>query len=379
MNKKRYIMISKRVLNLNPYVPGEQPKDRTYIKINANENPYPPSKKVFSSIKEVLKKNKKALAVYPDPESFALKNALAKMLSKTKGFLNARSNSPQVEISPEMIFCGNGSDEVLSFVFYAFFNSDSPLVLPEHTYSFYPVYASYYAIELEKIPLKEDFRLDSKKMVEVAKTQNASGMIFANPNAPTSLALSTEEIREMLLNYPKDKVFVVDEAYVDFANETALPLLNEFPNLVIIRTFSKSFSFAGMRMGYAIANPPLIEALARVKNSFNHFPVDALTQVAGIASSEDFSYYQKNTSRIIKTREKCLLQMQNLGWTCLPSKTNFILAKKEGYDGKVLYEKIKEQGFLVRHFDTALIKNYVRISIGSEKEMDAFLELIKKF
>lgn len=371
-------MISKRVLSLNPYVPGEQPKDRVYCKINANENPYPPSKKVFSAIKAELQHNKKSLALYPDPESFALKEAIAAMLNTTKGFLGSSEKALSFKIRSDMIFCGNGSDEVLSFVFYAFFNADAPLVLPEHSYSFYPVYASYYGIDLEKVALKADFSLDTDKMIEVAKAKKASGMIFANPNAPTSLSLSTEKIRSMLLAYPKDKVFVVDEAYVDFSNETCISLLSEFQNLVIVRTFSKSFSFAGMRLGYAIAHPHLIEALTRVKNSFNHFPIDTLTQAAGIASCKDFAYYQNNAKRIIKTREKCLDMMRSLGWTCLPSQTNFILAKKEGFEGKELYEKIKERAFLVRHFDTPLIREYVRVTIGSEKEMDLFLDLIQK-
>jgi len=373
------MMISKRVLSLNPYVPGEQPKDRPYIKINANENPYPPSKKVFTAIKKYLKKNKKSLARYPDPESHALKEAIAKMLNETRGFLSASEMSPQLEIKPEMIFCGNGSDEVLSFVYYAFFDSDHPLIVPEYTYSFYPVYASYYDIELKKIPLKEDFHLDTKTMLEFAQKNAVSGMIFANPNAPTSLALSTDEIRSMLLVYPKEKVFVVDEAYVDFSDETALTLLSEFQNLVIIRTFSKSFSFAGMRLGYAVANPNLIEALTRVKNSFNHFPVDCITQEAGIASCEDVGYYKETAMRIKNTRQVCVEKMRELGWFCFSSKTNFILAKKEGYAGKDLYEKIKNKGFLVRHFASPLVQDYVRITVGSEKEMRAFLELIKDF
>ena len=209
-------------------------------------------------------------------------------------------------------------------------------------------------------------------MLEFAQNNAVSGMIFANPNAPTSLALSTDEIRSMLLVYPKEKVFVVDEAYVDFSDETALSLLSEFQNLVIIRTFSKSFSFAGMRLGYAVANPNLIEALTRVKNSFNHFPVDCITQEAGIASCENVGYYKETAMRIKNTRQFCVEKMRELGWFCFSSKTNFILAKKEGYAGKDLYEKIKSKGFLVRHFASPLVQDYVRITVGSEKEMAVF-------
>lgn len=371
-------MISKRVFSLDPYIPGEQPKDRPYIKINANENPYPPSKKVFSEIKKTIRKNKMSLAVYPDPESLELKKEIATMLNKTQGFLGNSKNTSSITISPDMIFCGNGSDEVLSFVFYAFFNSDFPIILPEHSYSFYPVYASFYNIALKKIPLKKDFHLDTEQMIDFAKHNAISGMIFANPNAPTSLALSNETLRKMLLAYPSDKVFVVDEAYVDFADETALPLLSEFQNLVIVRTFSKSFSFAGMRLGYLLANPPLIEAIKRVKNSFNHFPVDVLAERAGIATCKDFSYYQNTVKKIKKTRDTCIRTMRSLGWTCFESKTNFILAKKEGFEGKELYEKIKAHGFLVRHFETPLIQDYLRITVGSEKDMTSFLRLIKE-
>ena len=379
-------MISQRVHGLNPYVPGEQPKDRPYIKINANENPYPPSRKVISAICKRLRRNKKSLALYPDPESTELKKAIAHMLNKTGGFLSSpkaskknvqSSSSLSFEITPDMIFCGNGSDEVLSFVFYAFFDSHYPLVLPEHTYSFYPVYGDYYAIPLQKIPLKPDFRLDTDAMIDFATTRDISGMIFANPNAPTSLALSTEEIRDMLRAYPKDKVFVVDEAYVDFSDETALSLLAEFDNLVIVRTFSKSLSFAGMRLGYAVAHPTLVEALTNVKNSFNHFPVDVITQDAGIATCNDIGYYVSITERIKKTRDFCIHVLRDYGWTCFPSKTNFILAKKDGVSGRALYEAIKEQGFLVRHFSTPLIQDYVRITIGSEQEMEAFLNCVK--
>ena len=364
-------MFSTRVNKLNPYVPGEQPKDREYIKLNANENPYPPSPKVISEISNFVDSNGIKLALYPDPDSTELLTEIAEHLNKTGGCMN----NPQKLKSPitkDMVFCGNGSDEVLSFVFYAFFDK---LIIPEHTYSFYPVYCDFYNINLEKIPLNKDFSINKELMLE--KVKSASGMIFANPNAPTSLSLSNDEIRTMLQNYPKDKVFVVDEAYADFADESVLSLLDEFENLVVVRTFSKSMCSAGMRLGYLVASEKIISVIKTAKNSFNHFPVDAITQKAGIASCKDTEYYVDCTKKVVNVRQDFCNFLHENGWFFYDSKTNFILTKKDGISGKEVYEAIKKQGILVRHFSTKGIEDFVRISVGTKEQMEALKQIMK--
>jgi histidinol-phosphate aminotransferase len=373
-------MISQRAKNLDPYVPGEQPKDREYIKLNANENPYAPSGKVIEALSHLITHKPLSLALYPDPDSSILRSAIARSLNESSGVLGTmgtKTDHKKLSISPDMIFCGNGSDEVLSVLFYSFFNDDKPLVAPEHSYSFYPVYCGYYGIPLNKIPLNKDFTLDTESMLRAAH-ESCCGLIFANPNAPTSLALSVENIRKMLEDFPADKAFVVDEAYVDFSDESALCLLSEFKNLVIVRTFSKSFSFAGMRLGYAVANPELIEVMTRVKNSFNHFPVDIAAQTAGTAACNDTGYYAENARKIISQRQRLIKFLRNNGWMCYESKTNFILAKKDGISGKEVYEKVKHDGILVRHFNTPVITEYVRISIGTEQQMDMLIKSLEK-
>ena len=369
-------MFSSRISKLNPYVPGEQPKDRTYIKLNANENPYSPSPKVIDAVQSFILSQAEKLALYPDPDSTELRKAIAFHLNATGGCMNKISplSNP---ISPEMIFCGNGSDEVLSFIFYTFFDTDKPLIAPLHTYSFYPVYCGFYGIPLKTVDLKSDFTLDVEKMLYEAN-ENSTGMIFANPNAPTSLALSVEQVRQMLKKYPSDKVFVVDEAYVDFATESCLSLLAEFKNLVIVRTFSKSLCGAGMRLGYCVAHPELIKTILTVKNSFNHFPVDALTQVAGMAACFDTDYYIQCTKKVVSSRENFERFLSEYGWDFYSSKTNFVLAKKLGFSGEEIYQRIKKDGILVRHFSTPQITDYVRITIGTDEQMNALIESMKK-
>lgn len=364
-------MLAKRLENLHPYVPGEQPKDRDYLKINANENPYPPHKSVSKAVKNAVKKNLSSLGVYPDPDSNELRAAIAKMLNSSGGVLcsDSAKNELDFEITPEMIFCGNGSDEVLSFVFYTFFDSDRPLVLPEFTYSFYPVYCGYYSIPMKTVKLKEDWSLDTEKMLgEANKTD--SGIIFANPNAPTGIALKRNQVAQMIKSAPKDRIFVVDEAYADFGEESCIPLLKEFKNLVIVRTFSKSLSFAGQRLGYIVASPELVSAVFTVKNSFNHFPVDFLTQTAGIASCKAYEYYAENTKKIVAERESLTEFLREKGWFVISSKTNFIFTKKDGKRGKEIYETVKKAGILIRHFNTPGIEDFVRITIGTKAQME---------
>ncbi|MGI5071052.1 histidinol-phosphate transaminase [Treponema pectinovorum] len=387
-------MIAQRMKNLHPYVPGEQPKERPYIKLNANENPYPPSPLVTKAVARLAKKQAQKMALYPDPDSMELKKAIADMLNKTGGVL-ARANlkggkkngsaskvfasdSDKIPfiVTPQMIYAGNGSDEVLSFIFYAFFDGDRELVLPEHTYSFYPVYAGFYGIEIDKVPLKDDWTLDKEKMILDANKRDSS-IIFANPNAPTSLGMTREEIKEMIKSAPKNRVFVVDEAYVDFGGESCIPLLAEFENLLIVRTFSKSLCAAGMRLGYAVANPTLIEQLTTVKNSVNHFPIDFIAQQAGIAACNDAGYYAECARSVAFERDEFIDFLRNIGWQVLDSQTNFVFCKKDGRSGEETYKKIKDEGILVRHFNTPGIEDYLRITIGTKVQMDKLKTVMK--
>ena len=360
-------MIAQRVQNLKPYQPGEQPKDREYIKLNANENPYPPAPAVVEAVCRHAQEASQTLALYADPDSNQLRAAIAAHLNQTGGVL-ANCHPLSQSISADMVFCGNGSDEVLSFVFYAFFDSSSPLIQPEHTYSFYPVYAGYYDIPLKKIPLNQDFSLDVEAMIHAA-VENDSSLILANPNAPSSLALSLQQLRDLLSRLPKNRVHVVDEAYADFGSESALSLLAEFPNLVVVRTFSKSLSLAGMRLGYAVASPELIQVLHRVKDSFNHFPVDVLAQKAGVAACQSTSYYEDCTKKIVEQRDDFIGFLRNLGWQVLDSSTNFIFTTKPGVSGRQVYQTLKEAGILVRRFDTPGIEEYLRITVGTAQQM----------
>ena len=379
-------MISERMKNLHPYVPGEQPKDRMYIKLNANENPYPPAPEVIKATGAFVKKNPMKLALYPDPDSLSLRASIADMLNKTGGVLCRASVSgkkcePAQEdkipfvVTPDMIYAGNGSDEVLSFVFYAFFDSANRLVLPEFTYSFYPVYAGFYNIPTDVIPLNADWTLDTAEMLSRAKA-NGSGIIFANPNAPTGRGLSRDEVRAMIKSADSDKVFVVDEAYCDFGGESCIPLLSEFRNLVIVRTFSKSLCSAGMRLGYIVANPELVNTVTTVKNSLNHFPVDAVAQAAGKAACENPWYYAECARKVACERDDFIRFLSENGWNVIPSQTNFVFAQKPGMGGEEVYQRIKQEGILVRHFSTKGIEDYVRITIGTKKQMNELKRVI---
>lgn len=381
-------MISSRMKNLHPYVPGEQPKDREYIKLNANENPYAPSSKVQEALVDFINRNPMKLALYPDPDSLELHASIADMLNKTGGVLcNAVVNGDKVEpaeqdkipftVTPEMIYSGNGSDEVLSFVFYAFFDSDRKLVLPEFTYSFYPVYAGFYNIETDVVPMNKDWSLNKEEMLSRAK-KNGSGLIFANPNAPSGISLSRDEVRKMLEKADSNQIFVVDEAYCDFGGESCIPLLAEFKNLLIVRTFSKSLCGAGMRLGYVVSSPEIVNYITTVKNSLNHFPIDALAQVAGNAACKNPSYYCECAKKVVEERESFQNFLKDKGWYFVPSKTNFVLAKHPSIGGEEVYKRIKQEGILVRHFSTKGIEEYVRITIGTKEQMNALKEAISR-
>ena len=384
------MIISNRVKNLHPYVPGEQPKDRVYIKLNANENPYPPSAKVQEAVMDFVKNHPEKMGLYPDPDSLELHAAIAEMLNKSGGVL-CRANCSGSEVTPaeqdklpftvtpDMIYTGNGSDEVLSFVFYAFFDSSKSFVMPQFTYSFYPVYAGFYNIPMDQVPLKDDWTLDTDEMLKRA-SKNQGGIIFANPNAPTGLGLTRDQVRQMIKQASSDEIFIVDEAYVDFGGESCIPLLAEFKNLVIVRTFSKSLCGAGQRLGYIVANPELVNIVTTVKNSVNHFPIDAVAQVSGTAACRDTAYYVETSRKVAEEREKFYNFLQDKGFYVLKSQTNFLFAKHPKISGDELYKKIKEQGLLIRHFATPGIEDFVRISIGTAEQMEklrkAFEELV---
>ena len=385
------MLISNRVRQLNPYVPGEQPKDRVYIKLNANENPYPPSPAVQKAVMDFVQSHPEKLGLYPDPDSLELHAAIADMLNKCGGVLcRAKVEGGNVQpapedkipftVTPEMIYTGNGSDEVLSFVFYAFFDSSKKFVMPQFTYSFYPVYAGYYNIPMDQVPLKEDWSLDVDEMLARAG-RNEGGIIFANPNAPTSLGLTRDQVRQMIKKASPDEIFIVDEAYVDFGGESCIPLLAEFKNLVIVRTFSKSLCGAGQRLGYIVANPELVNIVTTVKNSVNHFPIDAVAQVSGTAACRDVAYYVETSRKVAQTRDEFYNFLRDKGFYVLKSQTNFLFAKHPAIPGDELYQKIKQQGLLIRHFATKGIEDFVRITIGTPEQMTelkkAFEEVLK--
>lgn len=368
-------MFSSRLQKLHPYVPGEQPNDKVYLKLNANENPYPPCKEVKKRIEMFLSENFEKISRYPDPDANELKVAIAKMLNKTGGVLSSPEKLP-FEITPDMIYCGNGSDEVLSFVFYAFFDSDKILPLPEFTYSFYPVYAEFYDIPTKIIPLNEDWSINADVVLKTAK-QNDSAIIIANPNALTGLVFSRNEIENMLKNANPEKAFVVDEAYCDFACESSIGLLKKYKNLVVVRTFSKSLCGAGLRLGYAVANPEMISALKTVKDSLNHFPIDAISKEAGIATCENVNYYADCAKKIVNERDSFLTFLKDNDWFALPSKTNFVFTRKDGFLGEEIYSRIKKHAILVRHFSTKGIENFVRISIGTKEQMSELKKVMR--
>ncbi|MFC1823679.1 histidinol-phosphate transaminase [Thermodesulfobacteriota bacterium] len=350
-------MFSARLKRLTPYVPGEQPQDRTYLKLNTNENPYPPSPQIESFLRDF---NPEKLRLYPDPQFKRLRDKIA----------------ARYGLQREQVFVSNGSDEALSFAFFAFFDSlEGLLLFPEFTYSFYPVYCDYYGIEYQKVPLKSDFSIDIGGFLE---RKSSCGVIFANPNAPTGICVSPDEIRYLMENYPRDRVVVVDEAYIDFGGTSALGLIEEYRNLLIIRTFSKSMSLAGLRLGFVMGDKRLIEALFAVKDSFNSYPVNTLSQSIGEIAINDEAYFRKTTKEIIAVRDFFSSALRQLGWHVLPSEANFVFAKKEGVTGEEIYNRLKQKGILVRYFDVEGINNFVRITIGTKEAMNRLLTEVQE-
>ncbi|AJB68148.1 MULTISPECIES: histidinol-phosphate transaminase [Acinetobacter] len=347
---------SPEVRELEPYVPGEQPKIQNLLKLNTNENPYPPSPKVVEAVQAVLHAQADVLRLYPDPDATALKQAIAK----------------QQNINVSQVFVGNGSDEVLAHIFKAFFLQDEPILYPDITYSFYPVYSQFFGTKTKEIPLNENFEIDVRDY-----TQPNGGVIITNPNAPTSIALSLAEIEQVLQANP-DRVVVIDEAYVDFGAESAVSLINRYENLVVCQTTSKSRSLAGLRVGFAIAQSHLIAALEAVKNSFNSYPIDRFAIAAAVASFEDQAYFEEQCQKVITSREKLVRDLTELGFNVLPSKANFIFATHSQHDAGQLAQKLREQGIIVRYFNKPRINQFLRITVGTDEQNARLVQTLKQ-
>ena len=340
------------IRQVEPYVPGEQPKNTNVIKLNTNENPYGPSPRV-----KAVQDNEDLLRLYPDPTASVLVDALAEYHG----------------VDASQVFVGVGSDDVLAMSFLTFFNSDKPILFPDITYSFYDVWADLFRIPYERPALDENFHIRTEDYF-----RENGGIVFPNPNAPTGIAEPVEFVRDIVSHNP-DVIVIVDEAYVDFGGQTALPLLKEFDNLVVVRTFSKSRSMAGLRIGYAISNPELIKALNDVKYSYNSYTMNRPSLVLGVESIHDDAYFREKVGQIIATRERFVKEIAELGFTCLPSSANFVFATHESIPAKEIFAAAKENNIYVRYFDKPRIDNYLRISIGTDAEMDAFVAFLKGY
>ena len=336
---------------LRAYTPGEQPQDQAYIKLNTNESPYPPAPSVAAAI---TRQEVEQLRLYSDPTGAELKGKLAGLYG----------------VKPENVFLSNGSDEVLNFAFLAF--GAEGVAYPDISYGFYSVFAQLYQLDAVEIPLKEDFTVDYRDYCGIGRM-----VVLANPNAPTGRSIPVAEIRQICQTNP-DHVVLIDEAYVDFGGETALPLVKEFDNLLVTRTFSKSRCLAGGRLGYAFGSRALIEDLEKIKYSTNPYNLDRLTLRLGVATVEAEDYYREKCAAICRTRQWTAGQLEALGFQVLPSLTNFLFAKTEAMDGEVLYQALKRRGILVRHFSNPRICQYNRITIGTQAQMEQLVQTLKE-
>jgi histidinol-phosphate aminotransferase len=336
------------VRELKPYVPGEQPRIADLVKLNTNENPYGPSPRALAAI---AGEGSDSLRLYPDPEASALREALARYHG----------------VRPEQVFVGNGSDEVLAHAFAALLKHDRPLLFPDITYSFYPVYCRLFGIAFETVALGENFAIQPRDY-----ERPAGAIILPNPNAPTGVALTRREI-EALLKAQPDIPVVIDEAYVDFGAQTAIPLVAEHPNLLVVQTMSKSRALAGLRVGYAIGNAALIEALVRVKDSFNSYPLARTAQAGAIASVEDEAYFRDRTAAVIASRQRMTAELSRLGFEILPSAANFVFARHPDHAGAALAQALRERAVLVRHFAAPRISDHLRITVGTDAQIDRLI------
>lgn len=344
----------KNLRDIEPYVPGEQSKEKDIVKINANENPYPPSPKAIEVMRNF---DAEKLRFYPNANATDLKTALAEYYN----------------VGIENVFLGNGSDDVIALAFQAFFNSDLPIVYPDITYSFYPVWCRLLNIPYKNYPLDDNFRIN----IEDYKEKNG-GVVIPNPNAPTSICEGTDFVKK-LLDYNQDSVVIIDEAYVDFGGVSSIPLINEYENLLVTGTFSKSRSLAGMRIGFAIGSKTLISVLEAVKNSYNSYTIDALSIAMGTASVKDDQYFKAMINKVIATRARVTNELRELGFEVLDSSANFIMATHTDYNMKEMFEYLKTKKVFIRYFNLPRIDKYVRISIGTDNEMDRFLNEVKNF
>ncbi|MEI3613112.1 histidinol-phosphate transaminase [Pseudogracilibacillus sp. SO30301A] len=335
-----------------PYIPGEQVNKENILKLNTNENPYPPSPSVIEAITSEVGKD---LRLYPSPTMENLRGEIAKYY----------------HLKMENVFIGNGSDEVLAFSFMAFFEPGKEILFPNITYSFYPVYAKLFNIPYTEVALNEDFTIHTE-----AFFKSKGGVIFPNPNAPTSIYLALEQVEEIVKNNP-DTVVIVDEAYIDFAPKSAVSLVNKYDNLLVVQTMSKSRSLAGLRVGFALGNEQLIQALIRMKDSFNSYPVDRLAMTGATAAINDKPYFEETTEKIIKTRGWTTDQLEKLGFQVLPSATNFVFASHQDMEAETLYKELRDKDILIRYFGKEPINNFVRITIGTDEEMQQLIEEIK--
>ena len=349
--------ISPVVQQLVPYVPGEQPKMANLVKLNTNENPYPPSPRVVAVIQQAALQG---LQLYPDPEGSVLRQAVARHLNLT----------------PQQVFLGNGSDEVLAHAFFAFFQQGCPLLMPDISYSFYKVYCGLYSIAARTVPLREGLQLNVADYA-CTEDQAVAGVVIANPNAPTGVGLPLADIEKLLQMHP-NRVVLVDEAYVDFGGHSAIALIDRHPNLLVVHTLSKSRSLAGLRIGYACGQTHLIDALNRVKNSFNSYPLDRLALAGGVAAFEDQAYFEQTCQAVMSSREGLTLALEDLGFEVLPSQANFVFARHPERAGAELAAGLRAQGVLVRHFKQARIDQYLRISVGTPEQCGQLVAALAK-
>ena len=342
-----------KLRQVEPYVPGEQPQIADMIKLNTNENPYPPSPHVQKALDSF---DVNSLRLYPDPDSKLLVEAIAK----------------RYDVGTDQVFIGVGSDDVLGMAFLAFFNSDKPILFPDITYSFYDVWADLFRIPYERPALDENFNVVASDYYK-----ENGGVVLANPNAPTGIRQKEEFLRDVI-EHNRDVIVIIDEAYVDFSEGSALALINDYDNVVVVQTYSKSRSMAGMRIGYAMGNPELIKAMNDVRCSYNSYPMTRLSVALGVAAIEDEQYFQETKKLIVDTREWSKKELKRLGFSFGDSETNFIFATHESVHAQEIFEKLREKHIFVRHFNSERIDNYLRISIGTREEMEILIRELEK-
>ena len=344
--------LSQRFAGMEAYTPGEQPKDRTYVKLNTNESPFPPSPEVLEAVNRAQVEQ---LNLYPDPECRQLREKLAQ----------------RYELDVENVFVANGSDDILNFSFMAFCDENRPVAFPAISYGFYPVYARLYGLDALAVPLREGFVLEAEDYFDLKRN-----IVIANPNAPSGRAIPVSDIRKILDSNP-DHVVLIDEAHVDFGGESCCGLVKEYNNLLVCMTFSKSRSMAGGRLGFALGSRELIEDLNRIKYSTNPYNINRLTMAAAIATLDSEDYYRDNCRKIMENREYTVQELDKLGFETIPSMANFIFTRCPGMDGGKLYAALRAKGVLVRHWESELLKDYLRITIGSREQMDALLQAVR--